>query len=92
MIDDFRFYFQIDHVEKQSSSDSLMVFVSTRILDDKRTLFYEGVTRVEVTLIGIFPSPKDIAGAVHPTALRKRLALELKRYIKPQKKFLVEMV
>ncbi|PPA71815.1 hypothetical protein [Jeotgalibacillus proteolyticus] len=89
MYEDFRFYFDVDKVEKLN--DSYVVYVKTRILDHEKFDYFEGVIRVELNPVGIYPKPGDIARAVSPKNLRGKLGSELKRYIKPQRRFLYEL-
>ncbi|MFS0637553.1 hypothetical protein AB1K84_16755 [Mesobacillus foraminis] len=47
-----------------------------------------GIIRVRFNDFGIFPNPEDIAAFTSQLSLRRALAAEIKRYIKPQKPFL----
>jgi len=91
MYEDYRFLFDINKVERRQETDSYIVYVSTRILDDDQADYFEGIVRVDLNLIGIFPMPSDIARAVEPKDLRRKLGMEIKRYMKPQKRFLYEL-
>ncbi|MGD7043900.1 hypothetical protein [Jeotgalibacillus proteolyticus] len=90
MFEEFKFYFDIHKVEKMES-DRYLIYVKTRILDHEKMDYFEGVIRVELNPVGIYPKPLDIASAVAPKNLRGKLGSELKRYIKPQKRFLYEL-
>lgn len=61
--------------------------VATTIKDGNQLLF-EGPIRVKFNQFGIFPSVPDMAEAVSNAALRRLLMSELKRYVKPHRKFL----
>jgi len=92
MYEDYRFFFDIHKVEHGEGTNSYIVYVSTRIVDEDHADYFEGIVRVDLNSVGIFPIPSDIARAVEPKDLRRKLGVELKRYVKPQKRFLYELV
>ena len=91
MFEKYRFYFDIDRVTVGSAQNTYLIYVKSRIVDHEKIDYYEGILCVELNPVGIFPKPGDIAAAVSPTMLRRLLGMELKRYIKPQKRFLYEL-
>lgn len=58
------------------------------IVKDEQHLLFEGPLRVKFNQFGIFPSVSDVAEAFSNAALRRLLMAELKRYVKPHRKFL----
>ncbi|MCS0672032.1 hypothetical protein [Cytobacillus firmus] len=52
------------------------------------TIVYEGIIRVRFNDNGIFPFPEDLSQADIPVSVKRKMAAEMKRYIKPQKKYL----
>ncbi|TDL34846.1 hypothetical protein E2R51_03750 [Jeotgalibacillus sp. S-D1] len=90
MFEDFRFYFDI-HQVVATETDAYTVYVKTRILDHEKKEYFEGIVRVDLNPVGIFPKPADIAKSVAPNDLRRKLGMEIKRYIKPQRRFLYEL-
>ncbi|MED3725975.1 diaminopimelate epimerase [Priestia filamentosa] len=65
------------------------VAVSSTVKTEKDKLLFQGNIRVRFNEFGIFPDARDIAKAVEETTIRKQLTFELKRYVKPHRKFLV---
>jgi hypothetical protein len=89
MKEEYRFRFQVHKVEESSDEyQSMEVTVLARIINDKKDLLYEGLFRVRFNTIGIYPFPRDVARQVFSKHLQRLLLMELKRYIKPQRKYL----
>jgi hypothetical protein len=83
-----KFKFFITKIEMRNPSlNEKIAFVETKATDlhgNKTT----GTVRVRFNDYGIFPIPEDIASFTVQLSLRRLLAAELKRYIKPQKRWL----
>ncbi|WP_409251026.1 hypothetical protein V1502_12750 [Bacillus sp. SCS-153A] len=89
MADDYKFLFTVKKVAViDDASNTKEVLVHTKIKKGRDLICLENVFPVRVTDIGIFPVPKAIAEKVEDPTLRRLLPFELKRYIKPQKRFL----
>lgn len=89
MKEEYQFRFQVREViEAFDEYQSRDVTVLVRIQNDKKDLIHEGLFRVRFNSIGIYPSPADVAGQITSKHLQRLLLVELKRYIKPQRKFL----
>ncbi|MGD6956101.1 hypothetical protein ACQCWA_13835 [Rossellomorea aquimaris] len=89
MKDEYTFRFQVQEVaEACDEFHSRDVTVLTHILNDKKDLLHEGLFRVRFNQIGIYPIPKDVARQISSKHLQRLLLIELKRYIKPQRKYL----
>ncbi len=89
MKEEFSFRFQVKKVEEAyDGNESRHVHVLAKVFDQEKELIHEGMYRVKFNEIGIFPFPADIAGQVQSKALQRLLMVELKHYIKPQRKFL----
>ncbi len=83
-----KFKFQIDHVEDGSSlinEKTAYVKINLSQIPEGEK---EGIIRVRFNDHGIFPVPEDIASFAEMATLRRLVGVELKRYIKPQKRFL----
>ncbi|MGM0845348.1 MAG: hypothetical protein ACQEUT_10250 [Bacillota bacterium] len=89
MTEDFKFHFTVKKVVViEDASYTREVLVHTKIKKGRSNICLENVFPVRITDIGIFPVPKAIAENVEDPMLRRILPFELKRYIKPQKRFL----
>ena len=66
--------------------------LATSIKNETGHILYEGHIRVKFNEFGIFPSIQDVAEAVSNSTLRRLLMSELKRYIKPHRKFLTRQL
>jgi hypothetical protein len=89
MTEEFKFYFSVKKVVViEDAHNTKEVLVHTKIKKGRNQVCLENVFPVRITDIGIFPVPKAIAENVKDPALRRTLPFELKRYIKPQKRFL----
>lgn len=89
MSDDYKFLFSVKKVTViEDAPNSKEVLVHTKIKKGRDTICLENVFPVRITDIGIFPVPRAIAEKVEDSTLRRLLPFELKRYIKPQKRFL----
>jgi hypothetical protein len=88
-MDELLFRFQVKEVtEPGDDYNSRDVLVLCKILDQKKDLLQEGLFRVRFNSVGIYPYPADIARQVPSRKVQRLLLMELKRYIKPQRKFL----
>ncbi|MGR3764671.1 hypothetical protein [Rossellomorea sp. NS-SX7] len=88
-MDEIDFRFQVREVsEAEDENNSRDVLVFCRILNQNKDLLQEGLFRVRFNSIGIYPFPADIAKQVSSRKVQRLLLMELKRYIKPQRKFL----
>jgi hypothetical protein len=88
-MDELLFRFQVKEVtEAGDDYNSLDVLVLCKILGQKKDLLQEGLFRVRFNSVGIYPYPADIAMQVTSRKVQRLLLMELKRYIKPQRKFL----
>ncbi|NMH70339.1 hypothetical protein LS684_23760 (plasmid) [Cytobacillus spongiae] len=89
MKEDIHFRFQVHKVEESGDEyQSRDVTVLARILNEKKDLLYEGLFRVRFNQIGIYPSPADVARQITTKHVQRLLIVELKRYIKPQRRYL----
>lgn len=89
MKEEFRFRFQVHKVEESlDEHGSRDVTVLARILNSKKDLVHEGLFRVRFNAIGIYPFPADVAQQIFSKHLQRLLLMELKRYIKPQRRYL----
>ncbi|WP_226675062.1 hypothetical protein [Rossellomorea aquimaris] len=89
MKEEYHFRFQVrEVVEALDEYQSRDVNVLARIRNDKKDLIHEGLFRVRFNSIGVYPSPADVAGQISSRHLQRLLLVELKRYIKPQRKYL----
>jgi hypothetical protein len=83
-----KFKFFITKIEMLNPSlNEKIAYVETNATDhhgSKTT----GTVRVRFNDHGIFPMPEDIAAFTVQLSFRRLLAAELKRYIKPQKRWL----
>ncbi|WP_069188099.1 hypothetical protein [Bacillus sp. FJAT-27251] len=83
-----KFKFSITKIVNANPSlNEKIVYVDTMVTDlhqNKTT----GNIRVRFNDHGIFPVPEDIASFTSQLSLRRLVAVELKRYIKPQKRWL----
>jgi hypothetical protein len=89
MAEDFRFHFKVKKVislEDELNTKEVIVYV--KVKKGREVICLEDTFPVRVTEVGIFPVPKVIAEKVESPEVRKLLPFELKRYIKPQKRFL----
>ncbi|MCP1159151.1 hypothetical protein [Bacillus infantis] len=87
---EYKFKFFISRVEELEAAYGLTektAFVDTRILYGEQEI-YNGSIRVRFNDHGTFPNPADIMAAVPQNSLRKLLAAEAKRYVKPQRRWL----
>ncbi|MEL3974678.1 hypothetical protein AAEO50_20530 [Rossellomorea oryzaecorticis] len=88
-MDELLFRFQVKEVNEAGDDySSRDVLVLCKILDSKKDLLQEGLFRVRFNSVGIYPFPADIARQVTSRKIQRLLLMELKRYIKPQRKFL----
>lgn len=88
-MDELLFRFQVKKVNEAGDDyNSRDVLVFCKILDQKKDLLQEGLFRVRFNSVGIYPYPADIARQVTSRKVQRLLLMELKRYIKPQRKFL----
>ncbi|WP_052504380.1 hypothetical protein [Rossellomorea aquimaris] len=89
MKDEYTFRFQVQKVEEAYDEyQSRVVTVLGRVLNDKKDLVHEGLFRVRFNQIGIYPFPADVARQIYSKHLQRLIIVELKRYIKPQRKYL----
>ncbi|BCB04360.1 hypothetical protein [Bacillus sp. KH172YL63] len=89
MNDQYHFRFQVKKVEVTNDEhQSRVVTVLAQIRNEKKDLIHEGLFRVRFNSIGIYPFPADVARQISVKSLQRLLLVELKRYIKPQRKFL----
>ncbi|WP_335871652.1 hypothetical protein [Bacillus sp. 2205SS5-2] len=89
MYKDYRFRFKVQKVEEISlQQDSRMVTVENKVFTADQEILFQGNIRVEINKIGIYPQPADLKAVPLPASLVRLLTVELKRYIKPQRKFL----
>ncbi|MFI8687429.1 hypothetical protein [Rossellomorea sp. NPDC077527] len=89
MKEEYHFRFQVRNVEESSDEyQSRVVTTFARIYNDKKDLVHEGLFRVRFNCIGIYPFPADVARQISSKNLQRLLLVELKRYIKPQRKYL----
>ncbi|XXM74319.1 hypothetical protein ACQ0QQ_10810 [Lysinibacillus sphaericus] len=88
-MEEFQFKFQVKQVSAAGDEyDSLDVLTFCRIFNENKDLLQEGLFRVRFNSVGIYPFPADIANQVSSRKIQRLLLMELKRYIKPQRKFL----
>ncbi|WP_175991342.1 hypothetical protein [Bacillus sp. Marseille-Q1617] len=88
-MDELLFRFQVKEVSDAGDEyNSRDVLVFCRIMDQNKDLLQEGLFRVRFNSVGIYPYPADIAKQVTSRKVQRLLLMELKRYIKPQRKFL----
>jgi hypothetical protein len=86
---DYTFKFQIlDHYPSILDETGTKEIRVTAIIRRQTHLVFEGPIRVKFNPFGIFPSIADVAEAVSNPPLRRLLMVELKRYVKPHRKFL----
>jgi hypothetical protein len=89
MSEDYKFFFKVKKVVVIEDAGNIKeVLVHTKIKKGRDEICLESDFPVRITEIGIFPVPKAIAEKVGSPTLRRLLPFELKRYIKPQKRFL----
>jgi hypothetical protein len=89
MSENYKFFFNVKKVVViEDANNTKEVLVHTTIKRGRDEVCLEDVFRVRITDIGIFPAPKDIAEKAANPDLRRLLPFQLKRYIKPQKRFL----
>ncbi|WP_064091287.1 hypothetical protein [Rossellomorea aquimaris] len=89
MKEEYSFRFRVQKVEGSGDEyNSLVVFVFARMFNNKKDLVQEGLFRVKFNSIGIYPVPHDVAKQITSKHIQRLLIVELKRYIKPQRKFL----
>ncbi|PLS17085.1 hypothetical protein CVD28_13605 [Bacillus sp. M6-12] len=81
-------FFVTDIVEPASSSDSKHAVVKTSIHSASGKEIWSGHIRVSFNEFGIFPLPGDLQAVDGPDSMKKTLMIELRRYIKPQWRFL----
>jgi hypothetical protein len=88
-MEDLQFRFQVKQVSDAGDEyDSLDVLTFCKIFNENKDLLHEGLFRVRFNSMGIYPFPADIAKQVSSRKIQRLLLMELKRYIKPQRKFL----
>ncbi|MGA5691309.1 hypothetical protein [Cytobacillus pseudoceanisediminis] len=86
--DFYTFKFFIQRIEEFGSDiNEKNAFVETTAFYNN-TIVYEGIIRVRFNDYGIFPFPEDLSQADIPVSVKRKMAAEMKRYIKPQKKYL----
>ncbi|MDQ0242735.1 hypothetical protein J2S09_000271 [Bacillus fengqiuensis] len=83
----FKFHILDNYPSTIDEAGTKEIRVATTIKNEQHLLF-EGPIRVKFNQFGIFPSVSDMAEAVSNAALRRLLMSELKRYVKPHRKFL----
>jgi hypothetical protein len=89
MQESYKFRFQVIKVILlEDELQSKTVTVNSVILSEANKILLHDTIRVKLNRIGIFPSPQDIAQKIESNHLRRLVAVELKRYIKPQRRFL----
>jgi hypothetical protein len=89
MSEDFRFHFKVKQVTLlEDGLNSKEVIILVKVKKGRNEICLEDTFPVKINEVGIFPVPKVIAEKVESLQLRKLLPFELKRYIKPQKRFL----
>jgi hypothetical protein len=89
MKDEYTFRFQVQKVEEACDEyQSRVVTVLAQILNDKKDFVHEGLFRVRFNQIGIYPFPADVARQISSKHLQRLIIVELKRYIKPQRRYL----
>jgi hypothetical protein len=89
MNEEYSFRFQVQKVDEAlDGNESRHVHVLAKVFNQEKELVHEGRYRVKFNDIGVFPFPADIAGQVQRKSLQRLLMVELKRYIKPQRRFL----
>ncbi len=89
MKDEYTFRFQVQKVEEAYDEyQSRVVTVLGLVLNDKKDLVHEGLFRVRFNQIGIYPFPADVARQIYSKHLQRLIIVELKRYIKPQRRYL----
>jgi hypothetical protein len=87
---EYKFKFFISRVEEIEAASGIIektAFVDTRIRYGDQEV-YNGCIRVRFNDHGTFPHPADIMEAAPQMSLRKLLAAEAKRYVKPQRRWL----
>jgi hypothetical protein len=88
-MEELLFRFQVREVsEADDEYHSSDVLVLGKIMNQNKDLLQEGLFRVRFNSIGIYPFPADIARQISSRNVQRLLMIELKRYIKPQRKFL----
>ncbi|MGF2616695.1 diaminopimelate epimerase [Rossellomorea vietnamensis] len=88
MNEEFKFYFSVKKVVVIEDAQNIKEVLVHAKIKKGRNVCLENEFPVRITEIGIFPVPKAIAERVEDPILRRILPFELKRYIKPQKRFL----
>jgi hypothetical protein len=82
----FKFFIkQID--EMDGPINEKIALIETTAFFNKAPVF-EGVIRAKFNDHGIFPNAQDLAAAEIPLSVKRKMAAEIKRYIRPQKSFL----
>ncbi|MEG9298021.1 hypothetical protein V6B33_16270 [Mangrovibacillus sp. Mu-81] len=88
-MEELLFRFQVKDVSEAGDEyHSRDVLVLAKIMNQNKDLLQEGLFRVRYNSIGIYPFPADIAQQISSRNVQRLLLMELKRYIKPQRKFL----
>jgi hypothetical protein len=88
-MEDLLFRFQVKEVSETGDEyHSMDVLVWGKIMNPNKDILHEGHFRVRYNSIGIYPFPADIARQITSRNMKRLLLMELKRYIKPQRKFL----
>ncbi|RFU66417.1 hypothetical protein D0469_17455 [Peribacillus saganii] len=81
-------FFIADTIEPASDSDSKQALVTTSVLTVEGQEIWSGSIRVAFNEFGIFPVPEDLQAVKGPDSMKRMLLIELRRYIKPQWRFL----
>ncbi|PLR98844.1 hypothetical protein [Bacillus sp. T33-2] len=84
----YRFKFFIEDVENNLSGANEKTAIVTSILLFERKEVFSGIVRVRLNEFGIFPVAEDISAFSEQLSIRRALAAEIRKYIKPQKRFL----
>ncbi|RLQ95234.1 hypothetical protein [Falsibacillus albus] len=87
---DVKFSFIIKGVETITEHNIItkIVTVETEIKSLDHEPIFHGPLRVKSNKFGIFPIPSDLSAAVSQASIQQKLAVELKRFIRPAKRFL----
>lgn len=87
--EEYTFKFHIlDHYPVSLDEAGTKEIRVTAVVRRQTDILFDGPIRVQFNQFGIFPSIADVAEAVSNTAVRRLLIVELKRYVKPHRKFL----
>ncbi|MFC3884918.1 diaminopimelate epimerase [Bacillus songklensis] len=84
----FKFHILDNYPSVIDEAGTKEIRVATTIKDMEQHTLYEGNIKVKFNQFGVFPSIQDVAKAVSNSTVRRLLMSELKRYVKPHRKFL----